>query len=348
MAYYERLADLPLTVDGYRLEGLEATTSSGFHRLTTLVLLEGQHHRGVGEDVNYEAAEQRSFRARDVVLPLRGDFTLNTFSAQLDDMELFPGPTRHEASRNYRRWAFESAALDLALRQAGLSLGAVLEIESEPVRFVASLGLANPPSTRPLRALRERVPNLRFKLDVNPHWDEALIEELRELDTVDVVDLKGAYHDTPVDLAPDPALYTRVIEGLPDALIEDPALTPETEAVLRPHWDRVTWDAPIHSLDTLRRLERRPRVLNVKPSRFGSLRELLAVYDHCRVDGIRLYGGGQFELDVGRAQIQTLASLFHGDSPNDVAPTVYNVERLADELPPSPLPPRPDRPGFGG
>jgi L-alanine-DL-glutamate epimerase-like enolase superfamily enzyme len=347
MTHYGRLADLPLTVVGYRLEGLEATTASGFHRLTTLVLLEGLHSRGVGEDVNYEAEEQRSFRSWDVVLPLGGRFTLAGFSALLDDLELFPRPPRYEASRHYRRWAFESAALDLALRQAGVPLAAALGVESDPVRFVASMGLAKPPSTRPLRTLLERVPDLRFKLDVNPYWDEPLIEELRELDAVDVVDLKGAYHDTPVDLAPDPELYARVIEGLPGALIEDPAVTPATEPVLRAHWDRVTWDAPIHSLQTLRGLERRPNVLNVKPSRLGSLRELCAIYDYCEADGIRLYGGGQFELGVGRAQIQTLASLFHGDSPNDVAPTVYNVGPFDGELPPSPLPPVAERPGFG-
>ena len=37
-----------------------------------------------------------------------------------------------------------------------------------------------------------------------------------------------------------------------------------------------------------------------------------------------MYGGGQFELGLGRGQIQYLASIFHPDGPNDVAPGGYN------------------------
>ena len=43
-----------------------------------------------------------------------------------------------EASKEYRRWAFESAALDLALRQNGVSLGAALE-RDVPARAVRGL-----------------------------------------------------------------------------------------------------------------------------------------------------------------------------------------------------------------
>jgi hypothetical protein len=80
-------------------------------------------------------------------------------------------------------------------------------------------------------------------------------------------------------------------------------------------------------------------VLNVKPSRIGSVRALFEFYDHCEQAGIGLYGGGQFELGPGRRQIQLLASLFHPDAPNDVAPCAYNAPVLHDGLPQSPLPP---------
>ena len=59
------------------------------------------------------------------------------------------------------------------------------------------------------------------------------------------------------------------------------------------------------------------------------------------------YGGGQFELGVGRGQIQALASLFHADAPNDIAPGVYNLPDPPAELPRSPLEPRLVDPGFG-
>ena len=47
------------------------------------------------------------------------------------------------------------------------------------------------------------------------------------------------------------------------------------------------------------------------------------------------------ELDVGRGQAQ-LASLFHPDAPNDIAPSDYNLEDPSPGLPPSPLDPVPE------
>ena len=67
-----------------------------------------------------------------------------------------------------------------------------------------------------------------------------------------------------------------------------------------------------------------PKTVNVKPSRFGPIRNLFAAYDYCEERGIGAYGGGQTELGQGRGQIQYLASIFHPDTPNDVAPGGYN------------------------
>ena len=44
---------------------------------------------------------------------------------------------------------------------------------------------------------------------------------------------------------------------------------------------------------------------------------------------------------MGRGQIQYLASLFHADAPNDVAPTGYNLPVTPAGLPSSPLAPAP-------
>jgi hypothetical protein len=57
-----------------------------------------------------------------------------------------------------RNWAFESAALDLALREAGRSLHDVLELETQPVRFVNSLGLGKTPSIEPVSRRLARSP----------------------------------------------------------------------------------------------------------------------------------------------------------------------------------------------
>ncbi len=52
------------------------------------------------------------------------------------------------------------------------------------------------------------------------------------------------------------------------------------------------------------------------------------------------------ELGVGRDQIQLLASLFHPDTPNDVAPGGYNFDTPAADLPASPLVAEPAATGF--
>ena len=65
-------------------------------------------------------------------------------------------------------------------------------------------------------------------------------------------------------------------------------------------------------------------MVNIKPSRVGGLQRTLRAYDYCAEHGIGAYGGGQWELGVGRGQIQVLASLFHPDTPNDTAPRGYN------------------------
>ncbi|MEA2354998.1 MAG: hypothetical protein QOD61_1127, partial [Solirubrobacteraceae bacterium] len=48
----------------------------------------------------------------------------------------------------------------------------------------------------------------------------------------------------------------------------------------------------------------------------------------------------------GRGHIQYLASLFHPGTPNDIAPTGYNLPTPPAGLPASPLSPAPSTVGF--
>jgi hypothetical protein len=89
-----------------------------------------------------------------------------------------------------------------------------------------------------------------------------------------------------------------------------------------------------------------PQTVNLKPSRFGSVEALFAGYDFCADRGMGAYGGGQFELGVGRGQIQYLAALFHADAPNDIAPAGYDALDPEPGLPESPLQPDPEPTGF--
>jgi L-alanine-DL-glutamate epimerase-like enolase superfamily enzyme len=345
---FDLLADLPLEVETYSLEALSAQVSSGFERLSTVVHLRGGGTEGVGEDVVYDAEDQVAMQEAGAAQDLAGRFALGEFCDLIDGLDLFPvEPQRGEVSRLYRRWTFHSAALDLALRQAGRPLHEALGREAQPLTFVVSLRLGEPPTLDPIKRRLERYPTLRFKLDPTSSWTPELIAGLVETGAVDSVDFKSLYRGTVVDQAPDPLLYRRVVEAFPDAWIEDPDVeTAETAAVLANEHERITWDAPIHSIADIEALPFAPRMVNIKPSRIGGLRKLCAAYDYCAEHGIGAYGGGQFELGPGRGQAQYLASIFHPDTPNDIAPTGYNVNDPPEGLPPSPLGPLNDEIGF--
>jgi L-alanine-DL-glutamate epimerase-like enolase superfamily enzyme len=347
MSTYDLVADLPVRIDAYELEGLVQMVSSDFERKTTIIHLRGGGEEGVGEDVVYDAVDHEIAQKAGPTLALAGDWTIRSFSDHLATLDLFPEPAqRGHVSQLYRTWAYESAALDLALRQAGRPLHEVLGREPRPLTFVVSLRLGEPPSLQPLTSRLERYPTLRFKLDPTPSWDAELIAGLLETGSVDSLDFKGLYEGTPVDNPADPDFYLRVVESFPQAWIEDPKLTPEIDAALEPHRDRITWDANIHSIADIQGLPFAPRMVNLKPSRLGGIKPLFDAYDYTAERGIGAYGGGQFELGVGRGQIQYLASIFHPDTPNDTSPSGFHVMDPPPGLPASPLEPAPSATGF--
>ncbi len=354
MASFDVIADLPLEVESCEFEGREITLGT-FERLTTIVTLRGGGEEGIGEDVVYDAVDHIAQQDHGPPEGLAFSGSFAEFSDHLDGIDLFPAgpPVREEISPAYRRWAFESAALDLALRQAGTNLAEALGREPRPVNFVNSMRLSasaeEPSSIEPLRARLAVYPTLRFKLDPFNDWDDELIAALAETGAIDSLDLKGFYKGTPVDVVTDPELYAKLIESFPDAWLEDPDVTEETRPLLDPVSERVTWDAPIHSIADIEAMPwSPPQTVNVKPSRFGPIRDLFAAYDYCEERGIGAYGGGQTELGQGRGQIQYLASIFHPDTPNDVAPSGYNDPAQATKpgLPSSPLEPAIEPTGF--
>ena len=336
---WERLAELELVVEDYALERLELDVSSGFRRVSTVIGLQGAGFEGAGEDVTYDTPDHDRLLAAGPALPLAGSWTLESFCDHVEALELWPAPPEREPSRHYRVWAYESAALDLALRQAGTSLHERLGITPRPVRFVVSLRLGEPANIAPLRSRLDRYPALQFKLDPTNDWTETLAAEVAATGAVESLDLKGQYKDSIVDVEPDPTLYELLLDRFPGVWLEDPHTgVAAIDAMIEPVRDRVTWDAIIHGVEDIVGLPYAPRMVNVKPSRLGGLRPVLAAYAYCREHEIGMYGGGQFELGPGRGQIQYLASLFHPDGPNDVAPGGYNAPEPVAGLPDSPLP----------
>ena len=352
MSTWDLLADIEVEIDGYTIEHHSREVKPGWDRITTTYVLHGGGAEGRGEDITKWPPVAQAVIDRGPHHPLAGTFTLGEFSEHLSSLDLFPdrAPEFADEDPYNRRWGFESAAADLALRQAGKSLHEALGRAPRPLHFVTSFGLGDPASLEPVTQRLAAYPGLRFKLDAVPNWlgTPGLLEELAATGAVDAIDFKGHYRNQLADVPTDPELYRRVAETFTDVWLEDPDLSvPEADAALASHRDRITWDGPIHTVADVESRPFPPRALNVKPSRSGSWKDLLDIYDYCEREGILAYGGGQTELDVGRGHIQLLAAIFHPDTPNDVAPSGYDHRDFPKTgLEPSPLDPRPDPIGF--
>ena len=340
------LSTLPLKIDAYEVERLSLTQTHGWQRVTSLVRLQGDGHEGLGEDVSPYEDESNTLHEIGPVLPLAGDWTLGTFCAHLHELDQWPIPPAWDPMKLWRNWAFESAALDLALSQAGKPLHEVVGREPRPITFVNSLGLGDPPTFEPIRSRLATHDGLRFKLDVVPAWTRELMEEVAATQAVEIIDFKGHYGLDMPELPELLAMYERVLATFPDALLEDAHDIPEVAELLAPEAHRISYDAPIHSKADIDTTPLTPVALNIKPCRVGDLQSLLDVYAATEEKGLVTYGGGMGELGVGRGQIQLLASLFHPDGPNDTAPGGYNTDQPEAGLPASPLPPDPAPTGF--
>src|SRR5215212_353498 len=147
MSTYDALADLPLTIEDYGLEERSRSLGS-FERVTATIALRGGGETGLGEDVNYDPDDQRAALAAGPVLPLAGTWTVEEFSRHLEALDLSGGRgMAYDAAIAYRRWGYESAAVDLALRQAGRSFADAVGRTARPLKFVVSLRLGEPPSS---------------------------------------------------------------------------------------------------------------------------------------------------------------------------------------------------------
>ena len=232
---YARIAELPLEIEDYRLERLEAPVTRDFIRVTTLVRLVGGGEEGLGEDVTWYAEAHDRELAAGPSRPLSGAWTAESFSSAL------------EIEEPHKRWAYESAALDLALRQAGRSLAEALGRTPRPVTFVVSPGLGDPPSAEPLQrrlsstqsCASSSTPEAGGRTSSFRSWPRP--EPSTSSTTRPSTRIRTPRRPTFRSIAESPRAFPR--PGL-----KTRALTAETEEILRPHRDRITWDAPIHSV----------------------------------------------------------------------------------------------------
>jgi hypothetical protein len=354
----EAVLPLPVSIERIDTTQLELAGATSFARVTTIVQLHGGGHTGRGEDIAYSSDAQEALPAVLERLDVAGEWTLASFSAHLDGQSIAVPNAMGDDKAGYHRWALESAALDLALRQAGTDLATLVGEAWHPVRVSLSMGLGSPPSTDIVRGWLDRDPATTFKLDTSQEWTHELVAQLAAFPgAVSTVDFKALYTGDWADNDFPATLYEAVGNGLPDALIEDAKLNADVQDALDEHaLVRLAWDYPITKPEDVPGLpgstatfsDLRPGAVNIKPSRFGTLQRLLGTIMLCDEEGIPCYSGGQYELGIGRTQVQELASLCYPDAPNDCAPVLFHGAKPdAPDAPLGPVVPPADRIGFG-
>ena len=310
------LMELGLEIEGVELERRELAVSPEFRRVTTTVHLRGGGEEGLGEDVTYQADLHDTFPEPAIA----GQWTIALFLRVARGASRSSPPSfRDNAAYDYRRWAWESAALDLALRQAGRSLARRDRHESGSRSRTSSRR-----ASRRCRACSSSIPDARSSSIPARTGTTRRSTGSRSSVVVDTADFKGVYRGV-VRPAAEPGALHADRRGVPERVARGSGA--------RRRDGRGAAAAPATASRGTRRSTRSttsyalpfpPRCLNVKPSRFGTVRRLFEFYEWCDANDVAMYGGGQFELGIGRVQIQELASLFHADMPNDVAPAAFN------------------------
>jgi hypothetical protein len=146
----------------------------------------------------------------------------------------------------------------------------------------------------------------------------------RATGAVDTIDLKGQYGFEVKDPEALAALYDQVLAAFPDAYLEDPHDLPEIKQRLGDHLDRVSQDAPIRDVENIGTTPLAPRIVNVKPSRIGSLRRLFGVYARCARERRPTYWRWHGRAGRGPRADRAACRFVPRRCANDVAPSAYN------------------------
>ena len=332
---WKRLGPAPLEVEGYELERLEQPVTRGFTRVTTVVHLRGGGQEGLGEDVTWYPEHHDREQAGRRRPAARRQLDARVVLGRARDAR--PAPALGLRERRARPRAAPGGT------RASPRSSAASRARSA---FVVSPGLGDPPTSRVV--LRWLELDAEPPLQARPRRRLDRPADRRRSPTTGAVvtaDYKAYYRDRGRPAARPRALPARG-RGLSRRLPRGPGADRRDRRRARaaPRARHLGRADPLGRRRRGARLRRRACSTR-SPRASAACSELLAFYDYCDANEIALYGGGMFELGPGRGQIQYLASLFHPDGPNDVAPRAYNDPEPRPGLPPSPLPPAPGRRG---
>jgi O-succinylbenzoate synthase len=217
--------------------------------------------------------------------------------------------------------AVQTAVLDAQLRAAGVSLGSYLGAIRPAVPAGVSVGIMD--SIPDLLAAVDgylTAGYLRIKLKIEPGWDVAPVQAVRERFGDDVllqVDANTAYTlaDARHLARLDPFDLLLIEQPLPEddvrghaelaRLVRTPICLDESITSARAAADAIALGAC--------------SVVNIKPGRVGGYLEARRIHDVCAAHGVPVWAGGMLETGLGRAANVALAALPGFTLPGDTS-----------------------------
>jgi o-succinylbenzoate synthase len=216
--------------------------------------------------------------------------------------------------------AIETAVLDAELRAQGVSLGSHLGATKDKVECGVSVGIANSiPALldqvdgylaqgyrriklkiepgwdfEPVRAVRERIGDVRMQVDANAAYTLSDAEQLAKLDPFDLLLIE---QPLPEELIADHASLAEVVRT---PICLDESITSSRVAV-----EAISMGAC--------------SIINIKPGRVGGYLEARRIHDLCAAMGIPVWCGGMLESGIGRAANVALAALPNFTLPGDTS-----------------------------
>lgn len=273
----------------------------------------GECVAGAGPWYSYETITTAWPILRDYLIPL-------ALSADITDPAACAARWAHVRGHPMAKAALENAVWDLFAQAQGVSLKHLLGGERERAPVGVSVGIE--PT---LPALLDQVSGYldagyqRVKLKIKPGWDLIPVRAVRERwpDLLLQVDANSAY-----SLADAPHL--RALDDYDLLLIEQPLHHDDVvehaalQAQLR---TPICLDESIHSFDHARwaLAIHACRVINIKVGRVGGLTAARQIHDLCAAQAIPVWCGGMLETNIGRSVNLALAALPNFSLPGDIS-----------------------------
>jgi o-succinylbenzoate synthase len=247
----------------------------------------------------------------------------------IDELIALFGPVK---GNHFAKAGLEMACWDAMARSEGVPLSTMLGGSRRQIESGVSLGIE-----RDLGSLLEQVDRYveegyrRIKLKIAPGWDLEAVKAVRDRhpDIPLQVDANSAYSLADVETL-------KRLDDFDLLLIEQPLAHDDIvdHAILQTHLKTpVCLDESIHSAEDARKaLDLGAcRVINIKVSRVGGLREAKRVHDLCQSRGVPVWCGGMHEFGIGRAANVAIASLAGFTLAGDVSGSdKYYREEIVD------------------